>query len=162
MKKFCILLLAAVLLFSTISCNNKDSNDDLTRNLFILFALQQIDESNRANAIAQHPGCSSPITASNFRQNIDTDSIVKATLTTSEKLVIYGFNMPSEFGKSTWGRVYSGDPCTTGIFSDVSSNFTVTVDEVNFQSLTLTPSAAGTYTFEYTYSSSSLEQAIIE
>ena len=161
MKKFWISILVTILLFATTSCK-KDNNDDLTRNLFILFALQQIDESNKANAIAQHPGCSSPITASNFRQNIDTDSIVKATLTASQKLVIYGFNMPSNFDKSTWGKVYSGDPCTTGVFSDVSSNFTVTTDEVNYQSLTLTPSAAGTYTFEYTYNSSSLEQAIIE
>ncbi|MEM7180866.1 MAG: hypothetical protein AAF518_08130 [Spirochaetota bacterium] len=164
-KAFLCLLVTTMILVGAMSC--KKDEDDTLQNLILLVLFQQQSEAQAvANAIAQHPSCTVAIAASTTSQNLVKDStnneaMIKATLTASQKIVFTGTNLPGELLKSSWGNVFSGDPCTTGTFTNVDSSFTITTNNLGTQ-LELTPSAAGDYSFEYTYSTSTLEAVSIQ
>ncbi|MEM7180868.1 MAG: hypothetical protein AAF518_08140 [Spirochaetota bacterium] len=164
-KTFLSILVTMMILVGAISCK-KDDDDDTLQNLILLVLFQQQSEAQAvANAIAQHPGCTVAIDATTSSQNLVKDStngeaMIKATLTSGQSLVFSGVSLPGGTIKSSWGVAYSGDPCTTGAFTSVDT-FTIT-DSTDRTTLTLTPSTAGTYSFEYGYSGSSLESVLIQ
>ena len=166
MKKFFLSLLVTVMVLAgTVSCGDKDEDNTL-QNLVLLVLFQQQSEAQaKANAIAQHPACTSAITASSTSQNLvkagnNNEAMVIATLTSGQSLVFTGVSLPGGSAASSWGIAYSGDPCSTGTFTQYDS-FTIT-DSSDRTTLTLTPSTPGTYSFEYSYSFSSVEAASIQ
>jgi uncharacterized lipoprotein NlpE involved in copper resistance len=118
-------ILSITILLALLSC--KKEEDDTTKNLVTLLALQQAQasaaESAKQAAIAAKPGCKSLVEIKGVgvankvslinRQNTNGEIAIKFTIQAGQKLVFEG----TGFIRTSMGTFYNGDACSTGDFS---------------------------------------------
>jgi hypothetical protein len=118
-------ILSITILLALLSC--KKEEDDTTKNLVTLLALQQAQasaaESAKQAAIAARPGCKSLVEIKGVgvankvslinRQNTNGEIAIKFTIQAGQKLVFEGTNLRN----SDVGRIFKSDACETGDFS---------------------------------------------